>query len=247
MYLGEKGISKSNEDVRKTILNFIQDTEFEQISDKPRIIIVSSTFRSEVTASILWLRKFGLDIKCIRMMPYAIDLDTIGLEVVTIIPLPESEEYLIKAEKKESLSSTLTVTQQEYIDFYSDLAQKFENTIGVALPPPRPRSYYFIQIGSNVHFEWCFHGRHRSSFGVELHFEKSNKVENIKLLKDIVGKYMDDLEKQTGEALIIQEDWGDHWSRIYFERQEGAITEDLKKWAIQTMLVMHNSILPYLK
>lgn len=239
-YLDKQGEVKSVDDVRSLILNFIQDSEFEQINDKPRIIIVSNNYRPEVTASVLWLRKFGIEIKCIRLIPYEIDSQTLGLEAVTIIPLPEAEDFLIKSEQKDNQVSTLSVTQQEYMSFYSDLIKRLEDKIDKTLLPPNfnkviPRSYYQIQSDiQGVHFEWGFHGRPRSSFGVELHFERSRK-ENNKVLFDIVLKHKDVIEKYVGESLIAQQDWGGNWSRIYFEKNEGNVTEELKYWAVDTM------------
>jgi len=183
-YLEKQGSTKSIDEVRNIILNFIQDSEFEQINDRPRIIIVSNNYRPEVTASVLWLRKFGIDIKCIRLIPYEIDCQTLGLEAVTIIPLPEAEDFLIKSEQKDNQTNTLSVTQQEYVSFYKDLIGRLEGTIDKSLTQPNfnaviPRPYYQIQADvQGVHFEWGFHGRPRSSFGVELHFERSRKDYN---------------------------------------------------------------------
>ncbi len=139
----------------------------------------------------MWLRKFGLDFKCIRLIPYEIDNKTLGLEGVTIIPLPEAEDYVIKVEKKENEISNLTVTQQEYLKFYSELAKRLQNSKPyLEMQKPQPRSYYPIGIkgAPGVHFEWGFHGRPRSSFGVELHFEKANRNENISLLNEVASK-----------------------------------------------------------
>jgi hypothetical protein len=67
-------------------------------------------------------------------------------------------------------------------------------------------------------------------FGVELHFEKGNKKANRTLLKEI-EKLKDEIEKETGEKVIIQEDWGKTWARLYIEKDEGEMTDELKKWA----------------
>ncbi len=61
-YLNKKGMVKSFEEVEKGILDFIENDEFEEIDDKPRIILVSREFRQEVTASVLWLRSFQIGI-----------------------------------------------------------------------------------------------------------------------------------------------------------------------------------------
>lgn len=249
-YLHRLNKTASEEEVRNQILNFIDDELFEQLNDRPRIIIVSNNYRPEVTASVLWLRKYGIDIKCIRLVPYEIDENTLGLEATTIIPLPEAEEFIIKAERKDSASFTQSITQHDYIDFYLDLGSRLKENINVTLPKPQPRYFYQIPVPisglSGIHFEWAFHGRPRSSFGVELHFEKVNKARNVLLVESILP-YKEQLEDIIGQPLIIQKDWGKQWSRIYFEKQEGKMTEELKEWAIETMVQMYKFLFPILE
>lgn len=245
-YLLNKGINKTMEEVRDIILQFIQNSDFEQIDDRPRIIIVSNNFRPEVTASVMWLKKYGLDIKCVRLIPYEIDNDTIGLEAVTIIPVPEAEDYIVKVGRKENATTNLTVTQQEYLDFYTDLVDRLRSNFDAVLPQPKPQSFYQIPTGvGGIHFEFLFHGRPRDSFGVELHFEKGNRDQNKTILNEIVAKYKFELDTVTGEKLVIQEEWGQRWSRIYYEKKEGNITEDLKQWAVDLMIKFYNTVSPY--
>lgn len=59
-----------------------------------RIVLVSADFKKELTTAVLWLREWELDIRCVRVKPYA---DTHGmiLEVQEIVPLPEAAEYQV--------------------------------------------------------------------------------------------------------------------------------------------------------
>ena len=91
-----------------------------------------------------------------------------------------------------------------------------------------------------MHFEWGFHGRPRSSFGVELHFEKGNKELNRGLLSACT-KLKDKLEKALNETIIIQQDWGKVWARLYIEKQQGKITDDLRDWAVEKMQNPHSN------
>ena len=73
----------------------------------------------------------------------------------------------------------MTLTQQEYLKFWDEIGNRLKKVLPVNLPNPPTRSYYQLPIGiSGFHFEWAFHGRPRSSFGVELHFEKGNAEAN---------------------------------------------------------------------
>ena len=245
-FIAKNGKEQTDEEIKKDLFDFIDNADFEELDDKPRIMLVAKEFRPEVTTAVLWLRKFGVDISCIKLMPYKIDDEKIGLVSSTIIPLPEAEEYIIKSERKESIEKTLTRTQEEYLKFFQELRHAMKDIIP-NLHEPYPKRYYSIPTGiSRVHFEWCFHGRPRSSLGVELHFEKGNKEANRNLLKEM-EKSKNEIEKETGEKVIIQEDWCKTEARLYIEKGEGKMTDELKKWAIEKMKIFYKLLQPKLE
>jgi hypothetical protein len=55
-------------------------------------------------------------------------------------------------------------------------------------------------------------------------------------------KFRSQIESETGEKLIFQKEWGKRWSRIYFEKNEGKFTEDLKEWAVCIFRLMPTTI-----
>lgn len=246
-FIAKNGKEQTVEEIKKELFDFIDNDDFEELDDKPRIILVAKEFKPEVTSAVLWLRKFAVDISCVKLVPYKIDDERIGLVSSTIIPLPEAEEYIIKSEMKESIEKTLTRTQEEYLKFYKELVRAIKEKIPISLPEPRPRPFYQIHTGiSGVHFEWLFHGRPRSSFGVELHFEKVNKATNKSLLSEM-EKLKSDIEKETGEKVTFQEDWGKTWARLYIEKNEGKLTDELKEWAIEKMAILYRLLQPKLE
>jgi len=246
-YLGRKGKQVDDETTKKQILEFIDNDEFEELSDKPRIIIVSKEYRPEVTASVLWLRKFGLDITCVKLTPYVLDNDNIVFESRVLIPLPEAKDFVIQSEKKENIEHARTLSQEEYLDFYNDLINRLETILPGQYPVPNPKSYYQIRTGINgVHFEWGFHGRPRSSFSAELHFEKGDKGFNTNALTRM-EKLKTELENSLGQNVIFQKDWGSNWSRLYIEKNEGKMTDELKDWATQKMKVLIETLRPELE
>jgi hypothetical protein len=154
---------------------------------------------------------------------------------------------MVKSEKKEIIEKTLSRRQDEYVKFYQELSQSFREKIPIALPDPKPSAYYQIPAAINgVHFEWGLHGRPTSSFGVELHFEKGNKDTNRRMLKEM-EKSKDVIEQGTGEKVTFQENWGKVWSRLYLEKDEGRMTEELKKWAVEKMTILYKLLQPKLE
>lgn len=242
-YQSKRKMSVSEEDSKNEIINFIDNDEFEEFTEKPRIILVSKKYRPEVTSSVLWLRKFGIDITCIKLTPYELDNNIIVFESTILIPLPETKDFIIQSERKDSIEHTKTLSQEAYIKFYTDLIRKLKQVLPNQYPKPIPKNYYQVPTEINgVHFEWAFHGRPRSSFGVELHFE-GNKRYN----KDTIDKIENlktKIEQYTKERVIIQKDWGKSWSRLYIEKHEGEMTEELKDWAVNNMKIFIDLLQP---
>jgi hypothetical protein len=234
-YQREKGIELTEQQAQEQIEEFIDNDDFEQFSDRPRIILVSKEYKPEVTASVLWLRKFGIDITCVKLTPYEMDKDTIVFESTILIPLPEAKDFIIQTEKKEQAESTSTLTQEKYNEFYNELIDRLKAILPRNYAKPMSKNYYQIPTGkTKTHFEWAFHGRPRSSFAVELHFESGDRQFNLKLIEKL-EKFVPKLEEATGEKVIVQKEWGKNWARMYIEKNEGRMTEELKEWAVGNM------------
>ncbi len=245
-YLLSNGQNIKEADAKDKIISFIENSEFEKLNDKPRVIIAAKEFRPETTASVLWFRKFDIDIKCVKIIPYELTDRDLALETSVIIPLPDAEEYLIKSEKKSNVKKSLTVSQEQYIKFHKEIIKRIENKVNTQLPDPLPRSYYQVQTGiPGVHFEWGFHGRPRNGFSVDLHFEKGNSAFNKSSVKQLKS-FKTEIEKETGEEVVFQEQWGKRWSKIYIEKNEGSMTNELMNWCVQTLLILIKILQPEL-
>ncbi len=94
------GEEASKEQLRSTINDFVRSKDFEELSSRPRIVLCSEDFSQEITTTVLWLRGFDLDISCIRLTPHRVE-GKIILVPEKIIPLRESEQYIIGIQKKE--------------------------------------------------------------------------------------------------------------------------------------------------
>lgn len=92
---------QSIEEVKKQINSFLYtDDENFEFGRDIRIILINNSFSKELTSSVLWLRKKGIDIKCIQITSYKNGNDIL-LDIDTLIPLKEANEYMIAIEKKE--------------------------------------------------------------------------------------------------------------------------------------------------
>ena len=110
----------SNEELRTKIAEFVEIEEFEELSSQPRIILCSEDFSQEISTTVLWLRGFDLDIACVRLTPHRLE-DKIVLVPEKIIPLQETEQYVIGIQEKEekrqeSRKGTRAATLEELLD-----------------------------------------------------------------------------------------------------------------------------------
>ncbi|MCU0612114.1 MAG: hypothetical protein MUE60_10040, partial [Candidatus Eisenbacteria bacterium] len=54
------------------------------------------------------------------------------------------------------------------------------------------------------------------------------------------------LEKELGSPVVLLKEWRKTWARLYVEKQEGKMTDDLRDWAVDTMLKMIQLLQPEL-
>lgn len=99
-YLAKRGV---DEDARVQVLNHLRvndESDAEIHTERPRIILASAGFSTELTTSVLWLRDGGMDIGCTRLQLYRSG-DELLMDTSQVIPLPEAANYLVKVREKQ--------------------------------------------------------------------------------------------------------------------------------------------------
>ena len=88
-YLSKSGSSENAEDLITEFLNKPDFSEVQLNQDlSQRIILVAREFRKEVTNTVIWARKYGLKIQCIKIMPFSIGEQLI-VDTDQIIPVKD--------------------------------------------------------------------------------------------------------------------------------------------------------------
>jgi hypothetical protein len=91
-------------DPKQELLNWLESADVgdsSEISTEVRIVLVSADFGREITTTVLWLNGFdGIDIRCVRLVPYPVD-GRVLLDIQQVIPLPEAADYQVKVRRKE--------------------------------------------------------------------------------------------------------------------------------------------------
>jgi hypothetical protein len=94
-------LGKEEQDARAVMLDFLgwDEPDEDLFGQDVRIVLASAEFSKEVTSSVLWLIDHTIDIRCVRLKPYAFD-GRILVDVQQIIPLPEVQEYQVQIRDK---------------------------------------------------------------------------------------------------------------------------------------------------
>lgn len=91
-------------DARASLLEFLEadDGDEPSLSSDVRIVLVSADFSREITTTVLWLNRFdGMDIRCVRLVPYQIE-GKVLLDIQQVIPLPEAQDYQVRLRRKDA-------------------------------------------------------------------------------------------------------------------------------------------------
>lgn len=99
-YLIKIGTTESAETLITDFLNKPDFSEVQLNQDlSQRIILVAKEFRKEVTNTVIWARKFGIKIQCIKAIPFIIG-DQLIIDTDQIIPVKDIEDIMIGYDEK---------------------------------------------------------------------------------------------------------------------------------------------------
>jgi len=121
-------IRSNNLDIDPTssLLEFLnwQEPDDDNFAQEVKIILASAEFSRELTTSVMWLNDYGLDIRCIRMHPYSSNGEVL-LDVQTVIPIPEVQDYQVKIREKKQKEREARTNSRDTTKF--DIAIAGEN------------------------------------------------------------------------------------------------------------------------
>lgn len=175
--LFQEYIDKLNkqEDAEVLVRAFLENATDELYlnSGDQRIILVANNYRKEVTSTVLWLLNHGIQLQCFRATPFSRNED-VFLQIEQIIPLPETQEFMIDAQekKKEDLEKGYVVsetkkTQLEFWKLFKERLLKYKEID--TLQTPRPQYWFDVSIGkSGIHLSNTFN-TDKNEIGVRLY------------------------------------------------------------------------------
>lgn len=87
------------------------------ISTDVRIVLVAADFGRELTTAVLWLNDQGLDVRCVRIVPYDIE-GRVLVDVHQVIPLQEATDYQVRLRQKERQRENADRAGRDYTRFH---------------------------------------------------------------------------------------------------------------------------------
>jgi len=247
--------SKADEDAKELLLDFLDREDNEDLllnSNDQRIIFIANNYRKEVTSTALWLLDHDIALQCFRAKPYSLG-EELFLQIEQIIPLPETNEFMIDAKEKEKekkgKSKKVQETNTSLLEFWSELKQELERKNINYLQRVKSKPYYSIGFWKGTgKFAFCIG---RKAFRVELYF--NNDFEKLRF--DAMYEYKDELEEAISGIEWERLD-NKKASRIKLETtieeenefqgnwNDKTSWEDVIEWYVNKMVLFYEAVYP---
>ena len=98
----EKEYPNKTRNAEEELLKFLgwDEPKKDDFGAETQILLVSADFSDELITSVLWLRDFKLNIRCVQISPYKFRQETL-VNVRHVIPMPEAKDYQIRVRRKD--------------------------------------------------------------------------------------------------------------------------------------------------
>ncbi len=255
-YLNKIG---SSENAEILITDFLDKPDFSEVQLNQeltqRIILVAKEFRKEVTNTVIWARKFGMKIQCIKVMPFMVG-EQLVVDTDQIIPVKDIEDIMIGYDEK-SLENIRTKEDLANCQIYRN---EFWHKL---LPYFNTKSDLFSgrNIELNQYDHWLSTGSGISGCplnfivtknycSVELGISSSEKEFNKKLY-DYLYSYKKDIERIFGDSLFWERLDDKKMSRVSYRLDDVSIFnkedwDNMITFLTENMIKLEKSFRKYL-
>ncbi len=234
-----------------------QDDEMSPISlntrNSQRLILVAGDFRKEVTSTALWMLDRGIDVKCIKVVPYLLDSQLL-IQIQQIIPVPEASEYMVRLSRKEaeevsSIKKKYNKDDIKYL-YWTHLLEYFEKTHNNMYTNISPKDDHWLNTGSGISgcaFTLIYL---QKMLRVEFSMGRGSAWEN-KVLFDYFESHKTQIEAQFGAALEWLRLDSKKSSRIQYSIAVDSYDQNLWEshfaWHSKYIQKMHISFKPFMQ
>lgn len=223
-------------------------SEFEQTFtagiESPQLLLVAYSISADVRRMTRWLRDVhDLKINCVEFDYY--ERDDAEMYIPTVIGADETQEIRDREASR---------GKQKYRQFYGEVLERFKQELpGVTSRSPTSDSWLPIPTGhGDVEIVWHFKGDPGDkTLWVTVNFQTDDPERNQELQDTAYSKLTTDSVLDTDEANKAGEYGSSGYTRFYVEHPVGELDdaladEELKSWAVDTMVKLRTNLKPIL-
>jgi hypothetical protein len=226
-------------EARDAIMEFLGNPDFDEFDDQPRIILAAEEFPAEITATLLWLRTYDLDISAVRLRPYRVG-DQLLVDCSVIIPLPEAKDFIVRRERKDVRKQRDARGRGDaYLPWFQALIDTLrEEHQFTNARVAQPQNWYSFASGfTRVQYSVVFT---QQGLRVEVYLDPGERDDNKQLFDSLLAQ-RGDIEREFGESLSWERLDDRRASRvgIYRETTIASPPEDLaeaREWSIERLI-----------
>jgi hypothetical protein len=234
-YLAKRGIK---EDAAQRLLSFLdwEEPKEELFAQDVRIVLASADFSKELMTAVLWLNERDLDLRCVRMVPYAYGDRTL-LDIEQVIPLPEAAEYQVrvraKATQERASRQEGESRGQRNVRFWTGLLQKANAAVPLHQSVSPSESNWIASSGHGLYYSYVTsHGAGRA----ELYITRPDANEN-KAIFEQLRRSQQQIEESYGAPLSWQRLDSKIACRIAADVEIGSLKDESSWDAMQSAMV----------
>lgn len=229
-YLSKIG---SSDKAEEAIVEFLNKPDFSEVQLNQdltqRIILVAKEFRKEVTNTVIWARKYGMKIQCLKIMPYMIN-DQLIIDTEQIIPVKDIADIMISYDEKaqedfknkEDLANTQIMRNEFWHMFIPKFNEKSSLFSGKNITLNQYDYWFSTGAGiSGVYFNFLVT---KSYAGIELEISGRTQEENKKIY-DYLYSYKDEIDNSFGDKLSWERLDDKKRSRISYKLEDVSILD----------------------
>ena len=251
---------KGEQDFEDDICDFLNKEDFDEIKLNgelsQRIILVAREFRKEVTSTVLWARKFGIEIQCIKVIPYTIG-DDLLLDTEQIIPVKDVEDFTIRLDEKVKVEVTTDrINARRHsvrIKFWQELLPKMnaKSELFSGRNPNANNKDHWLSAGAGISGVSYTFVITRNYASVQLSISRGSAEENKCIFDSLIGQ-KSEIEAVFGVPLNWERLDDNKMSRIsfrldnvnYYNESEW---EQIQEFLIDKMIQLDNALSEHLK
>jgi len=200
---------------------FFESEDYEErlnVGNSQRMMMVSATFRKEVTSTVLWLMNYGLRVQCFKATPFKMGAQLL-INFEQIIPMRDAEDFVISMAQKnrDSIEKQEELKNRHHIrkEFWEKMIAAVNQVCGL-YQNVSPSKDHWLSAGSGMSGVVYNTLVTKKYVRIELSIYGRSQEEN-KVIYDRLQTKKDQVEMRFGNSMLWQRLDDKRMSRVKYE------------------------------